>query len=111
MGVREAVQYACSRAEINAQFRSDAHVVVQHYVDTLYHRPNILGDHLSEPTSGCQKGRACYQFVQIGRTYFETRKLFDDLHAKRPPDAVVRVAGVDVAEVYGPDPLFPAATP
>ena len=54
-------------------------------------------------SSSCQPGRAFYHLLQVGRTYFETRDLFSELHARREPDAVVKVDGINVAEVYGPE--------
>jgi hypothetical protein len=107
VGVREAVQYVCARAEQGAQLRSDANVVAQHYVDRC-NRPDIKVTTLSKPQDACEPGRPCYQILQVARTFFETQGLFQRLYSERPPDAVVRVQGVNVAEVYAPT---PASTP
>src|SRR5205814_4428290 len=97
----EAVQYVCARAEPNAQLRGEASIVVEHYVK-LCGREDIKVTSLSKPNDGCEPGRACYQILQVGRTHFENQAIFAELHGKRPPDAVVRARGVNVAEIYGP---------
>jgi hypothetical protein len=102
VGLREAVQYVCARAEKGAQLRSDAVIAVGHYVD-LCGRDDIKVTTLSRPQDACAPGRPCYQILQVGRTYYETKKLMDGLHATRPPDAVVTARGVNVAEIYGPE--------
>lgn len=103
VGLREAVQYVCARAEPDAQLRGDANEAVAHYVK-MCGRPDIKVTTLSKPEDRCEAGRSCYQILQVGRSFFETQELFASLHASRPPDAVVRARGVNVAEIYGPTP-------
>ena len=101
VGLREAVQYVCARAEENAQLRNDAPEAVAHYVK-MCGRADIKVTTLSKPGDQCEPGRACYQILQVGRTFYETANLFASLHSARPPDAIVRARGVNVAEIYGP---------
>lgn len=101
VGLREAVQYVCARAEPGAQLRSEAPVVVAHYA-SLCGRGDLKVTTISRPADACEPGRPCYHILQSGRVYFETRDLVEQLHAQRPPDAVVRARGVGVAEIYGP---------
>ncbi len=95
------MQYVCARAEQNAQLRNDAPEAVAFYVN-MCGRTDIKVTTLSKPDDGCEPGRPCYQILQVGRTFYETKGLFASLHDARPPDAVVRARGVNVAEVYGP---------
>jgi hypothetical protein len=104
VGLREAIQYVCARAEKNAQVRAEPEVAVAHYMK-LCGRDDIKVTTMSRPGDHCEAGRACYHILQEGRMYFETRATFAELHARRPPDAIVRAGGVRVAEIYGPGAL------
>lgn len=109
VGLREAIQYVCARAEHNAQLRTDGNMVAEYYVKASCNRPDIKVSTLSKPEDRCEPGRACYEILQVGRTYIESRSLFTGLYAERNPNAVVRVHDVNVAEIYGPPNTVPLA--
>ena len=101
VGLREAVQYICARAEPNAQLRAEPIAAVKYYLESCA-RPDILATTMSKPTDVCAPERPCYHLLQEGRFAWQVQPTAATLHAARPPDAIVVASDVQVAEVYGP---------
>jgi hypothetical protein len=109
VGLREAVEWVCDHAPVEgAQLRADPDAAAALYGAECRRAPlEVTG--LADTYPPCRPGRACYQILQLSRTDFGTLKLFETLHASGPPNAVVRVRGIDVAEIYGPERATPPA--
>jgi hypothetical protein len=105
VGLREAVQYVCARAERGAQLLLESPYVAGYYLKTCG-RTDITVLTLSKPGQPCAPDRACYYVLQESNRHFETQHVFDALR-ERPADALVQVHGVPVAEIYGTRPKPP----